>query len=99
MSNWPSGEMVREFTSGPAAGQKETTYPNGDKMFEFPDGTVKHVDAGGEESTHFGNGTKLVVTTSGARITTHPNGIVETVGPSGGRMLDYPESPNVGSPG
>lgn len=62
-------------------------------MFEFPDGTVKHVDAAGEESTHFGNGTKLVVTTSSARITTHPNGIVETVGPSGGRMLDYTPSP------
>lgn len=98
VSTWPGGELVREFTAGPATGQKETTYPNGDKMFEFPDGTVKHVDAAGEEHTHFGNGTKLVVTTSGARITTHPNGIVETVGPSGGRMLDYPESPNVGSP-
>lgn len=93
VSTWPSGELVREFISGPAMGQKETKYANGDKMIEFPDGTVKHIDgATGEEETEFGNGAKLVITTGGSTITTHPDGVIETVTPSGGQMTDYPSA-------
>ena len=47
------------------SGQTETRSPSGEKMVEFPDGTIRHIYPNGEERVIFANGTVQYIHTNG----------------------------------